>query len=126
LVFLVAATGHTGEANRSQPRSSSGKGIPGCAWTYDVAANKWQPLKGRLSNRRMEWVSCDYSPRDDVVLLAAPGVGTWVYRLDPATAADPDPKRQTAEPGAWVWNSRARSGCSGVSPATRSGGRRWK
>ena len=111
VVFLVTATGHTGEGSRpglAAPRSSSGKGIPGCAWTYDVAANVWSPLKGRLGERRMEWVSCDYSPRDDAVLLAAPGVGTWLYRLDPPTATDPDPKRQTASPGTWVWNRSGR------------------
>ncbi len=111
LVFLAAATGHTGEAGRPglpQPRSSSGKGIPGCAWTYDVAANAWTPLKGRLPDTGMEWVTCDYSEKDDVVVLAAPGVGTWLYRLDPATATDADPKRESVPPGTWVWNSRGR------------------
>jgi hypothetical protein len=112
LVFLVTPTGSTGESSRPglrAPRSSSGKGIPGCAWTYDVAANAWQPLKQRVPNpRRMEWVTCDYSSRDDVILVASAGVGTWVYRLDPATAADPDPKRERVPPGTWVWNGRGR------------------
>jgi len=98
LVFLV-----------SNPRRSRGRyqnTVGG--WTYDAAKNQWTPVKGTLPNVNIEWMSCDYSPKDDVVLLAAPGVGTWVYRLDPATAKDPNQKRKGVPPGTWVWNSRSR------------------
>ncbi len=80
----------------------------GECWTYDAARNIWTPIKGRMPKaRRAEWLTSAYSQRDDVVLLHSPGVGTWLYRLEPATAADPDPKRAAAKPGDWVWNSRA-------------------
>jgi hypothetical protein len=78
------------------------------AWTYDTATNEWTPVKGSLPNVNVEWMSCDYSPKDDVVLLTAPGVGTWVYRLDPATAPDPSKDRKTVPSGTWVWNNRSR------------------
>jgi len=97
VVFLVTA-----------PRRIRGRRYSlGAAWTYDAAANEWTPLKGRLPSKHMEWISCDYSPRHDAVLLAAPGVGTGVYRLDPATATDDDPKRRGVPPGTWVFNSRS-------------------
>ncbi|MGQ9662938.1 MAG: Kelch repeat-containing protein [Kiritimatiellia bacterium] len=98
LVFMMTASGYTGEPGK--------KG--GCAWTYDVAENRWTPLKGRLPVARMEWVSCAYSSRDHVIVATAHGVGTWLYRLDPATATDDDPQRVAVAPDIWVWNSRAR------------------
>ncbi len=87
----------------------SSRRTSGAAWIYDVAADAWTPLKGRLPLSDMQWITCDYSPKDDVVVAASPGVGMWLYRLDPATAADPDPKRESARPGAWVWHSESRA-----------------
>jgi len=98
LVFLV-----------QNPRRSRGRfGNTVGGWTYDVAKNEWTPVKGALPSVSIEWMSCDYSAKDDVLLLAAPGAGTWVYRLDPATAKDPNPKRKGVPPGTWAWNSRSR------------------
>ena len=98
LVFLV-----------QNPRRSRGRfGNTVGGWTYDVARNVWTPVKGRLPDLNIEWMSADYSAKDDAVLLAAPGAGTWVYRLDPATAKDPNPKRKGVPPGTWAWNGRGR------------------
>lgn len=80
---------------------------PGGAWTYDAAKNAWTPLALRLPDRPMEWVSCAYSPKHDAVVLAAPGAGTWVCRLVPATAADPKGEAEMVPPGTWTWNTRA-------------------
>jgi hypothetical protein len=62
-------------------------------WTYDAASNVWTPVTGTIP--QADWISCDYSAKDDVVLLATAGFTSWeaarttyVYRLNPATAAD--------------------------------------
>ncbi|MHC4916840.1 MAG: Kelch repeat-containing protein, partial [Planctomycetota bacterium] len=89
-------------------RGHERRGHQGGCWTYNAAVNVWTPLKGRMPwVQKAEWLTCAYSRKDDVVLLHSPGAGTWLYRLDPAAAADPDPKRAAAKPGDWVWNSRA-------------------
>jgi hypothetical protein len=104
LVFVATPT-------RGQER----RGHQGGCWTYDAAKNAWTPLKGRMPwVRKAEWLTCAYSTKDDVVLLHSPGVGTWAYRLDPASAADPDPKRASAKAGDWVWNSRAAGQTPGI------------
>jgi len=85
-------------------------------WTYDVAANKWTRIKGHLGlgrkdspGRSTAFMSCAYTPKDDLVLLL--GLGgkerhntrrTWVYRLDPATAAHA--KQEGAQPGAFRYS----------------------
>ncbi len=79
---------------------------PGGTWTYDAAKNVWTPLTLRQPNKPMEWISCAYSVKHDAVVLAAPGVGTWVCRLDPATAADPKADAEMVSPGTWAWNTR--------------------
>ena len=80
---------------------------PGGAWAYDAAKNAWTPLVLRLPEKPMDWVSCAYSAKHDAVVLAAPGVGTWVCRLDPTTARDPKAEAALVAPGTWVWNIRA-------------------
>jgi galactose oxidase-like protein len=87
------------------------------AWTYDVAKNEWTPVKGALPGANVEWMSCDYSTKDDVVLLAALGGGTYVYRLDPATAKDE--KRKGVAPGTWAWNGRSRKMMTGILAAPK-------
>ncbi|HRT97881.1 MAG TPA: kelch repeat-containing protein, partial [Planctomycetota bacterium] len=77
------------------------------AWAYDTARNVWTPLALRLPDKPMEWVSCAYSARHEAAVLVAPGVGTWVCRLDPATASDPKAEAEMAPPGSWTWNTRA-------------------
>lgn len=74
-------------------------------WTYDAAQNVWTPVKGTLP--LPGWLSCDYSAKDDAVVLTATGSICWgaprktyVYRFDPATAAE---KRAGAAPGTPVY-----------------------
>ncbi|MFO7897592.1 MAG: hypothetical protein R6V58_00865 [Planctomycetota bacterium] len=81
---------------------SNRRGPQGEAWTYDVERNVWAPLPGALPRGRMDWISCDYSPRHDAVLVASPGVGTWVYRPDPT--GELDLKRKMVGPGAFKWH----------------------
>ncbi len=97
LVFLATPT-----------RGHQRRGHQGECWTYDAAKNVWTPLRGRMPwVKKAEWLTSAYSKKDDVVLLHSPGLGTWLYRLVPGTAADPDPKRASAKSGDWGWNSRA-------------------
>jgi hypothetical protein len=75
------------------------------AWTYNAATNEWTPIKGSIPgvNAGESWISCDYSAKQDAVVLTtvgaiwwATGRTTWLYHFDPATAAD---KRAGAAPG---------------------------
>jgi len=74
-------------------------------WTYDAARNLWTPVKGIVPAE--DWLSCDYSAKDDAVVLVATGsIGwyaprtTYAYRLDPATAAE---QRPGAAVGTVIW-----------------------
>lgn len=63
------------------------------AWMYDAAKNEWTPLKGEYDSRYCGWHSVAYSPKDEVVVVSCvnrkPDGTRWtyLYRLDPATAA---------------------------------------
>jgi len=97
-------------------RRSRGRDNRGGVWTYETAGNVWTPIKGAVPAGRMEWISCDYSPKDDVVLLtsSAGATGTWLYRFDPENAADEARVKTMVKPGAWVWNSRSRGQMTGI------------
>lgn len=76
-------------------------------WTYDAARNVWTPIKGTVP--AAEWLSCDYSTKDDAVVLVSAGSTSWeaprmtyLYRLDPASAAQPRPG---AAPGTPAWKA---------------------
>jgi hypothetical protein len=71
----------------------------GDSWAYDAKKNEWLPLKSTLPNISMRWVSCDYSPKQDAIVLAVPRVGTWIYRPDPEKWVDNNPKRAVNKPG---------------------------
>jgi hypothetical protein len=72
----------------------------GDSWAYDVAANIWTPLKIKLPfGKSMSWLSCDYSPKHNRIVLTVPLVGTWSCRPDPASWADTKPERAKGRPG---------------------------
>jgi hypothetical protein len=81
----------------------------GTAWIYNAASNVWVPLKGTIPSvsGQGSWLSCDYSSKDDVVVLSVTGSSWWdtprrtfTYRLDPATGID---KRAGSPPGTYAW-----------------------
>jgi len=88
------------------PTRRRGAAVKGEAWTYDVGKNVWTPLSVSMPAESAEWITCDAAP-DGTVVLAAPTVGTWACRLDPARAVDA--KNPGVAPGTWVYNSRAAS-----------------
>ncbi|MFO7905064.1 MAG: kelch repeat-containing protein [Pirellulaceae bacterium] len=78
-------------------RHSNGRYRQGRVWTYDVDQNEWSPLPGLLPEKRMSWISCDYSHEHNAVLVMSPECGTWVYRPD--VDAEFDLKRKMVDPG---------------------------
>ena len=96
-------------ARRGSSRSRRWRG--GEPWAYDAAKNTWTPLKGRLPDKDMEWLSCDYAPKHNAIVMAIPNFGTFVYRPDPATWADANPKRRKGRPGqeGWFYNGQRAS-----------------
>jgi Galactose oxidase, central domain len=72
-------------------------------WTYNASQNKWVPRIGSFTRgNSTAWLSCDYSSKDDVVLLNLWKVGTYLYRLDP-NSIDKDPKRSKAPASRFRW-----------------------
>lgn len=74
-------------------------------WTYDAAGNTWTPVKGTIP--ACDWMSCDYSARDDAVVLVTTSSNWWdpirhtyVYHFDPPSAED---KRAGEAPGTFRW-----------------------
>jgi len=77
--------------------NQDGQGI----WTYDVSLNQWSPRKGKLPRKTMKWISCDYSPKDDLILLSVWKQGTYAYKLEDKVI-DKNSKRKTAPPSRYV------------------------
>ncbi len=83
--------------------------VGGGVWTYDVAQNEWLPRLGDLPKNSMTWLACDYSPKDDAVVLSvwspngtAQNNGSFLYRLDPRVV-DKNSKRKTAPDALFRW-----------------------
>ena len=85
------------------------KARAGMNWAYNAASNEWTPVKGSVPgiNSNDCWLSCDYSPKQDVLVLTTTG-GIWwasprttyLFRFDPASAAD---KRAGVPPGTFSY-----------------------
>ena len=72
----------------------------GDSWAYDAAKNVWTPLKIQLPfGTSMSWLSCDYSPKHNTIVLNVPLVGTWACKPDASSWTDTNPKRGKGRPG---------------------------
>lgn len=90
------------------PNYSSRSGIiGGGVWTYNVTSNEWNPRLGNIPRIHTGWLGCDYSTKDDVVVLnstnkSSKNNSTFLYRLDPKSI-DTNPKRKKSPESFFRW-----------------------
>jgi len=85
-------------------------------WAYDVAANEWKPLDGKLTLPGYRWLTASGSSRHGVVFMVAfgPQRRTYAFRHD---GSAPPAKLPGAPPGTVAWKYPEQKGSLENAPA---------